>query len=191
MPSWSSPFSIQRHLRRCFSTVRAIRPHQRKLHHLQILRLHCQKRRMRSNSLTSCRLQRAISLRFRILRRRRRQLPNLQPDNWRLRCLHFWLLLRLHWKMQPKRQLHSRAMERQRLVPHCSRQLPKHQPTRLLRSLLHWLSVDRRSMCVFPTVWAAVVPERNGSHCGEWKLRNLEPYKWKLHHLQNGWNFPD
>lgn len=183
MPSWSSPFSVQRHLLGCFSFVRAIRSKQRKLLHLQVLRLHCQKRRMRSNSLTSCRLQIAISLRFRILCWCRRQLPDLQPANWRLRCLHLWLLLGLHWKMQSKRQLLFRAMERQRHVPHCSCQLPKHQSTRLLRCLFYRLSIDLRSMRVFPAVWASVVPERNGLHCSEWKLRNLEPHKWKLYHL--------
>lgn len=190
MPSWSSPFSIQRHLRGCFSFVRAIRPNQRKLHHLQVLRLHCQKRRMRSNSLTTCRLQIARGLRLRILRRCRHQLSNLQPANWGLRCLHNWLLLGLHWKMQSKRQLPFRTMERQRHVPHCSSQLPKHQSTRFLRCLRHRISIDLRPMRVFPTVWTPVVPKGSRLHCSEWKLRNLEPHKWKLHHLQNRWNFP-
>lgn len=133
---------------------------------------------MCADSLASRRLQIAISLRLRVLRWRRRELPNLQPNHWRLRCLHPWLLLRLHWKMQSKRQLLIRSVECEWTVPQCSGQLPKHQPIRLLRCLFHRVSFGRGPMHVFPAVWASGVPEGSGLHCSQWKLLNLEPYKW-------------
>lgn len=191
MSTRPSSFSIQCHMCGCFSFVRTIRYNQWKLHHLQVPRLHSQKRRMCANSFASCRLQIAIGLRLRFLCWRRHQLPNIQPDNWGLWCLHPWLLHRLHWKMLSKCQLLCRTMERQRIMPHCSRQLPKHQSTRLLCCLLHRLSADLRTMRVFPAMRASVIFERSCLHSSERKLCNLEPYKWKLYHLQKSGNFPD